>query len=165
MEEAEDLEGHIKFLREANDYITKNVVTSSIVQAADKDISKYAIKDLNEPPSRAQSMQQSTPAAETPALMTQILSPETASVNQSVEELSPKPLLPEKVIQDEEKIKQQALEQKRKMFPKVPKDLVTLEMDKTELLRLSCAYELVQTEVDYVRDLSTMIHVSINYLY
>lgn len=50
------------------------------------------------------------------------------------------------------------LEQLHKMFPKVPSELITLETDKTEMKRLSCAYELLQTEVDYVSDLSTIIH-------
>lgn len=45
-----------------------------------------------------------------------------------------------------------------KMFPKVPSELITLETDKNEMKRLSCAYELLQTEIDYVRDLSTIIH-------
>ena len=111
---------------------------------------------MNEILSRSQSAKKPAPDEVVP-ISTSILSVETA--NQSTDELSPKPPLPEKEIQDEEKTKQQSLDQKRKMFPKVPKEIVTLEMDKNELLRLSCAYELVQTEVDYVRDLSTMIHV------
>ena len=46
----------------------------------------------------------------------------------------------------------------QKMFPKVPSELITIDVDKKELRRLSCAYELLQTEIDYVNDLSTIIH-------
>lgn len=51
------------------------------------------------------------------------------------------------------------LKNKCKMFPKVPKGLVTLQTGKVELMRLSAAYELFQTEVDYNQDLSIMLHV------
>ena len=46
------------------------------------------------------------------------------------------------------------LAQAQKMFPKVPSELISLESDKNEMKRLSSAYELLQTEIDYVNDLS-----------
>ena len=46
------------------------------------------------------------------------------------------------------------LAQARKMFPKVPSELISLEIDKNEMKRLSSAYQLLQTEIDYVNDLS-----------
>lgn len=166
MKEAEDLDGHIKFLREANQYITTNVVTSTIAQDCEKEISTYSVQTLTSNTSRHQSFQKPLPTvvAKDPVASASTLLPETP-VNAPVDDYRPplpeKVPLPDKNVVDEEKMKDQALIQKQKMFPKVPKDLVTQDMEKNELLRLSCAYELVQTEVDYVRDLSTMIHVSI----
>ena len=61
-------------------------------------------------------------------------------------------------LSEEEKTSQ-AIAQKQKMFPKVPKDLISLDVEKQELMRLSAAYEFLGTEIDYVKDLSVILHV------
>ena len=60
---------------------------------------------------------------------------------------------------DEEKKKQDEIAKTQKMFPKIPKTMITTELSKQELMRLSAAYELVGTEIDYVKDLSAILHV------
>jgi hypothetical protein len=76
-----------------------------------------------------------------------------ASTNQSVENTTIK----ESLLTLNNDAKSDKLAQLHKMFPKVPSELITLETDKNEMKRLSCAYELLQTEVDYVNDLSVII--------
>ncbi|KAH6599748.1 hypothetical protein BASA50_002773 [Batrachochytrium salamandrivorans] len=44
-----------------------------------------------------------------------------------------------------------------KMFSKLPKEVTDANLPKPELLRLSALYELIETEADYCRDLTTMI--------
>lgn len=44
-----------------------------------------------------------------------------------------------------------------KMFAKLPAEILEKDLPKAELMRLSVVYELIETEVDYVRDLNVMI--------
>jgi hypothetical protein len=46
-----------------------------------------------------------------------------------------------------------------KNFSKVPKEVADANLPKPELMRLSTVYELIETELDYGKDLMTMIHV------
>lgn len=48
-----------------------------------------------------------------------------------------------------------------KLFAKLPKQILDSGLEKPELMRLSAVYELIETEIDYVQDLKTMINVSI----
>ncbi|KAJ3288135.1 cytochrome c oxidase subunit 1 [Borealophlyctis nickersoniae] len=45
-----------------------------------------------------------------------------------------------------------------KMFSKLPPEVLSAQLPKAELMRLSVVYELIETESDYVRDLNTMIN-------
>lgn len=45
-----------------------------------------------------------------------------------------------------------------KLFAKVPKQITESSLEKPELMRLSAVYELIETEIDYVNDLQTMIN-------
>ncbi|KAI8895289.1 hypothetical protein BC833DRAFT_623172 [Globomyces pollinis-pini] len=45
-----------------------------------------------------------------------------------------------------------------KMFAKLPKQIVESGVEKPELMRLCAVYELIETEIDYVKDLNTMIN-------
>nr|KAJ3421048.1 Rho guanine nucleotide exchange factor 4 [Polyrhizophydium stewartii] len=47
-----------------------------------------------------------------------------------------------------------------KMFSKLPKEVIDANLPKPELMRLSAVYELIETEADYCRDLSTIINAS-----
>jgi hypothetical protein len=51
-----------------------------------------------------------------------------------------------------------------KLFAKLPKQILDSGLEKPELMRLSAVYELIETEIDYVQDLKTMINVSISKL-
>jgi hypothetical protein len=44
-----------------------------------------------------------------------------------------------------------------KLFAKLPKEVAEADLDKNELMRLSVVYELIETEIDYVNDLKTML--------
>ncbi|KAJ3358750.1 Myosin 10A, isoform D [Kappamyces sp. JEL0680] len=44
-----------------------------------------------------------------------------------------------------------------KLFSKLPKQIVESGLEKPELMRLSAVYELIETEIDYCKDLQTMI--------
>lgn len=44
-----------------------------------------------------------------------------------------------------------------KNFSKVPKEVADANLPKPELMRLSTVYELIETEIDYGKDLTTMI--------
>ncbi|KAJ3128789.1 spermatogenesis-associated protein 13 [Nowakowskiella sp. JEL0407] len=46
-----------------------------------------------------------------------------------------------------------------KSFSKLPKELLDANLPKSELMRLSVVYELIETEADYIRDLNVMINV------
>jgi hypothetical protein len=46
-----------------------------------------------------------------------------------------------------------------KLFAKLPKQIVESGLVKPELMRLSAVYELIETELDYCKDLQTMITV------
>lgn len=43
---------------------------------------------------------------------------------------------------------------------KLPKEITDANLPKPEVMRLMAVYELIETEADYCRDLSTMINVS-----
>lgn len=45
-----------------------------------------------------------------------------------------------------------------KLFAKLPKQIAESTLEKPELMRLSAVYELIETEIDYVKDLQTMIN-------
>lgn len=45
-----------------------------------------------------------------------------------------------------------------KLFSKLPKQITESGLEKPELMRLSAVYELIETEIDYVKDLQTMIN-------
>jgi hypothetical protein len=45
-----------------------------------------------------------------------------------------------------------------KLFAKLPKQIAESSLEKPELMRLSAVYELIETEIDYVKDLQTMIN-------
>lgn len=47
-----------------------------------------------------------------------------------------------------------------KLFAKLPQQILESGLEKPELMRLSSVYELIETEVDYVQDLKTMINVN-----
>ncbi|KAJ3269397.1 Myosin 10A, isoform D [Terramyces sp. JEL0728] len=44
-----------------------------------------------------------------------------------------------------------------KLFAKLPKQIAEAQLEKPELMRLSAVYELIETEIDYVKDLNTML--------
>ncbi|KAI9201995.1 uncharacterized protein BJ171DRAFT_584641 [Polychytrium aggregatum] len=46
-----------------------------------------------------------------------------------------------------------------KLFAKLPAEVMNAGLPKPELMRLSVVYELIETELDYVRDLSVMINI------
>ncbi|KAJ3187390.1 cytochrome c oxidase subunit 1 [Gaertneriomyces sp. JEL0708] len=46
----------------------------------------------------------------------------------------------------------------KSMFPKVPAEVANAGLPKSEMMRLSAVYELIETEADYVRDLTLMIN-------
>lgn len=46
-----------------------------------------------------------------------------------------------------------------KNFSKVPKEVADANLPKPELMRLSTVYELIETELDYGKDLTTMLQV------
>lgn len=46
-----------------------------------------------------------------------------------------------------------------KMFNKLPPEVVAANLPKPEVMRLSVIYEMIETEVDFVRDLNVMITV------
>ena len=52
-----------------------------------------------------------------------------------------------------------AASQPLKLFAKLPKQIMDSGLEKPELMRLSAVYELIETEIDYVQDLKTMINV------
>lgn len=52
-----------------------------------------------------------------------------------------------------------ATSQPLKLFAKLPKQIMDSGLEKPELMRLSAVYELIETEIDYVQDLKTMINV------
>ncbi len=45
-----------------------------------------------------------------------------------------------------------------KLFAKLPKQITESSLEKPELMRLSAVYELIETEIDYVKDLQTMLN-------
>ncbi|KAJ3325340.1 Myosin 10A, isoform D [Boothiomyces sp. JEL0866] len=47
-----------------------------------------------------------------------------------------------------------------KLFAKLPKQIAEAQLEKPELMRLSAVYELIETEIDYVKDLNTMLTVT-----
>ena len=52
-------------------------------------------------------------------------------------------------------------QQLQKTFSKLPSDLLNRGLTKPQLMRLSVVYEFIDTEVDYVRDLNTVLSVSL----
>ena len=48
----------------------------------------------------------------------------------------------------------------KKIFGKLPAEIMQFDLSKPQLMRLSVIYEWIETEADYVRDLITMITVS-----
>lgn len=46
-----------------------------------------------------------------------------------------------------------------KLFAKLPQAVAESGLEKPEMMRLSAVYELIETEIDYVKDLQTMITV------
>ena len=47
----------------------------------------------------------------------------------------------------------------QKIFGKLPPELMNRGLTKPQLMRLSVIYEMIETEVDYIRDLNIMINV------
>jgi hypothetical protein len=46
-----------------------------------------------------------------------------------------------------------------KLLAKLPKEIEEANLEKPELMRLAALYELIETEIDYIKDLTTMTTV------